>query len=822
MPITALSTGISDAIHRFGTRPYTLAVAVSAALACAGASAQDVGPRSEEEVIVTATRRAESVQDVPLNITALGGDTIQEQGIADLVDVARSVPGLYVIDQGARAANQIIVRGLNANTISGTEALGNAGGGTVATYVGEVPLYIDLKPDDMERVEVLMGPQGTLYGAGTLGGAIRYIPKRPQFDATEVQVRGRGYGLAESDGFGREIGATLNLPIAERLAFRATVGYLDDPGFVDYDYLVREPGVSDPEPDFSNPSDVGANLRRHKDADDEQTLSGRAALRYKPVDGLDINLTYYFQDQDVGGRSVDHHVSFGTDKYVAAHRYLEPSDRRNELLALELTADLGFAELTSASGASRYREKGGRDQTDLLITLEYSYEAFPSFSAFTRERQKDQTFNQELRLVSKTEGPLSWIAGAFFNRLYNRAESKEFTPLYSEFLLTLDPTLGYRPDNFEFISVDKKDQTEQALYGELSYQITDRWQVAAGARWYEYDLKTKNAATVPLFNTVFQGAPADEVGLEFEPGGQKDNGRLFKFNTSYDINDDVMVYATLSEGFRMGNSNGVAACEDPNATGQLPCGLPDELAYSPDKTKNYELGLRSEWFQGRVILNGSIYYIDWKDPQLASTTDNGGLPITRNGKGAQSRGLELYSAAQITGQLLIRASYAYIDAELTDDAPSLLNTFVPPGFNGTRIDVDGQDGDRLPGSPKQQGNVWLNYELPLSTGFKLDLDYGIAAQSDILTKSGKRAGGESLGGFAVHYASATLHADAWTFGLYARNLFNKYAVTGVRSTRASIQTVQDIDGNAVRVRSYYNDLLRPREIGLRFTYDFEL
>src|SRR5690606_9558130 len=145
-----------------------------------------------------------------------------------------------------------------------------------------------------------------------------------------------------------------------------SINYLDDPGFVDYNYLVRQPGVSDPEPDFSNPAEVAANLKRKKDADDEQTLSGRAALRFKPNDVFDANLTYYYQDQENGGRTMDQRAAFDTPKYVSAQRFPEPNDRENELLALEMTADLGFAELTSATGRSRYREHGQRDQTDLL------------------------------------------------------------------------------------------------------------------------------------------------------------------------------------------------------------------------------------------------------------------------------------------------------------------------------------------------------------------------------------------------------------------------------------------------------------------------
>ncbi|MET0984881.1 MAG: TonB-dependent receptor [Steroidobacteraceae bacterium] len=795
-----------------------MAAAISGALTCAPAlSFAQEGPRTEEEVIVTATRRAESIQDVPLNIAAVSGDAIKEEGLSDLAEVARTVPGLFVVDQGARAANQIVVRGLNASSVTASEQLGNNGGGTVATYIGEIPLYVDLRPDDIERIEVLLGPQGTLYGAGTLGGAIRYIPMRPQFDATSVQVTGSGYALSHSDGFGKDVGLTANVPLGEIFAVRASVNYLDDPGFVDYNYLVRTPGVSDPEPPAGARD---ANLRRDKDADDEQTLSGRVAFRIKPTDALDVNLTYYFQDQETGGRTATHSRSFDTGRYEFAARYPEPNDRRNELLALEVMADLGLAELTSATGASWYKEHGGRDQTDLLLQFETGYELFPSFSAFTRETQKDESFNQELRLVSNTEGRFDWIAGAFYNKLKRRATTREFTPLYSEFLVSLDPSIGYRPDGLEYFQRDKRRLEEYALYGELTFHITDRWQVTGGVRHYKYDLDTNTDVALPLLFTSFLGAGPDEIDFGSTPGGQKHNGELFKLNTSFDLTDDVMVYATVSEGYRIGNSNGVEACEDPLPPGQNACGLPNELEYEPDTTTNYELGVRSEWLGGRLLLNGSIYRIDWDDLQVAGATLNGSVPITTNGNGARSQGFDFSFATQLTERLFIRGAYAYTNAELTEDAPNLLTQFVPPGFGSEY--VDGSDGDRLPGSPKHQGSMWLTYDMPWSSAYSVRLNYGLTAQSDVLTRTGRLAGGEALGGFAVHHASASLQADHWTLSLYAKNLFNKYAFTGVRSNVRAAQALADIDGNPVRVRSYYHDILRPREVGLRFSYDFEL
>ena len=158
------------------------------------------------------------------------------------------------------------------------------------------------------------------------------------------------------------------------------------PGFIDYDYIVREPGVSNPQPDFDDPADVAANLRKvEEDADTEETWSGRVALLWQASDAVAANLTYYYQDQHVGGRTVNHDEAIGSGRYVSAHRFLEPNDQKNHLLALELNWDMGFAELTSATGVSKYEASGQRDQTDFLMDLGYGYEEFPAFAAYVRD-----------------------------------------------------------------------------------------------------------------------------------------------------------------------------------------------------------------------------------------------------------------------------------------------------------------------------------------------------------------------------------------------------------------------------------------------------
>jgi iron complex outermembrane receptor protein len=787
------------------------------------------GPASEEDqardvVVVTASRREENVQDTPLNIAAVGSAQIEEQGFTDIADVLAYVPGINVVDRGGRQGNPIIVRGLNADPIGPGDG-NNDGGGTVATYLGEIPIFVDLKLNDMQRVEVLLGPQGTLYGAGTLGGAIRYIPNRPSFAGDTLSLRTEAYQYSESPGLSTDSGFTFNKTFTDNFAIRGSFDILNDTGFVDQPFVVLRPGISEPDPDFNDPSAVAANLKRVEDVDSEDVVSGRLAARWQPLAWLDGTLTYYYQDADIGGRRISsaRGVLPGIGEYENTKRFLEPNRLKNELLALEVSADLGFAELTSATGFSKYSEDGQRDQTDLLISLEYSYEAFPTFAAYTREQGEEERFNEELRLVSTGEGPLSWIVGAFYNELDLVGYSAEYTPGYAAFA-------GFnRPDDLEYFSQARSNLVEQALYGEVAYDITDSLTLTVGARAYEYELKEFTTVDFPLFDPGFVAPGLDEIGdQDFDPTlGQKDDGVLGKVNLAWAVNPDLLVYGTVSQGYRIGNSNGLGECGpfDPNAN-QGACALApgqqfgpnpgdisvrDERQFTADKTNNYEIGAKSTWLGGDLILNGAIYFIEWVDPQVASATVNASIPITVNAEGAESQGFELSGNWQVTDQFSMRGSYSFTQSELTAPVPDLVRTITTPGF-GTAFE-DGQSGDRLPGSPENQFSMFATYEQPLEEG-KLLWNLGYAWQDDVLSRAGGRGDSLTLDAFGIANASLVYDAGTWKGALFANNLFNEYAETGVTSTSLSNQIV-----NGASVRSYYTNIAPPRAIGVRFSWD---
>ena len=812
-----------------------VAFAVTAALSTYYPSHSIAQDAQIEEIVVTATRRANSIQDIPINITAIGGNEIADKRLYGLNEISYLVPGLQIIDRGPRDdVTDIVARGLN------TSGLGPGfSSTTVGTYVGEVPMPIDLKTQDLERVEVLIGPQGTLYGAGTLGGAVRYIPTKPR-DEFEFSLRGTAMSLDHSDGFGSDVGVTVNAPLGDsNFSIRASVDLLDDPGYIDYPYVVREAGVSEPDPDFGNPAEVAANLRRVEDANGEDTLSGRIALRWMPSNNIDATLTYYYQDMEAEGRSLANVQSFGTGEYEAAYRYEEPFDIEKDLVALEIIADLGFAELTSATGVSSYTGLGQRDQTDLLLDFEYGYELFPTFSAFTREDEKNDILTQELRLVSTSSGKLNWIAGLFHYNLEEHLESREFTPGFDQFAFDNFGGVQLRPDSLEYIEITDVDRTETALYGELSYAFAEDWEVTLGARLYDFEDKVSGGFGLPLYDTVFLGASPDATveSISFASNQTDDSGSLLKLNVSHSFSDDILGYLTISEGYRIGGLNAVPQCTPDqiqralNGIQEL-CATEDEILIEADTTTNYEVGVHSTLANGRLVLNAAVYYIEWDKIQIDDTTEFGSLSITSNGGKARSQGAEVSADWRINSNWRLGGTLAFNEAELAEDLGLPFNENSILGDGGTGA-LTTPAGSRLPGSPEVQASLSLAHNRSLNNGWELSVQYGIAYMGDIansvaaeqqfanvpVLNDPARWGGEIIPSYTLHNLSVGISQDQWSAAFFVDNLTDEYAITGTRVSQRMLPANRGLI-NGLPLRNYGYYVGRPRTAGLRFTWDF--
>lgn len=776
------------------------------------AAESDAAVGNANEIVVTATRRSTTLQDVPINISAVGAEQISRNRIDDVQDLAAFTPGMTVTDTGPRSTGDIVLRGISSADAGGGSNQNNA----VGVYLGEVPLYLDFKLIDISRVEVLQGPQGTLYGLGTLSGAVRYIPNRPDPSKFAVEGHSRVFDMAHAKDPGFIMDGAVNVPIiADHVAFRTTVGYYNVPGFIDNNALLLQPGVSDPQPGRSatgpgsslgTPAQQAANFYSKKDVNDERTFTTRNQLLLELNPDIKAYLTYAHQDTKTNGDQSNAAGVLGTGKYENPTRYLEPASRNSNLYAAEFNIGLGgIAQLVATTAWTTSKNKQQNDNTDLLLDLDYGYEAFPQFSSFNQSTETYKQFNQEVRLVSTHGGPFSWVLGGFYNNLRRKNQYREYVPGIADFFGV------FRPDDLEYISFVDTRIREKAVYGEGTFHITDAWQVTGGLRYYKYDAFASGGTDTPLTGGGIRRTPYPLI--QFDPsriksGDTKNDGFVYKANTSYKFSDDLMVYGTYSTGYRTGNVNRVAPCILPLAPGQNVCALPNELAYGPDKTKNAEIGVRGSLFDKRLQFTADVFHVNWNGIQVPSQTVNGAVGITVNASKAVSKGVEFSGQFKITPELSLQGTYSYTDAKLTKDAPGVVISQSVP--------YDTFDGDRLPGSTKHSGSAQLTYTYPLENGADIEATWAATYTGNIYSRIGLRGNGEVIPDYLTHRASVTYHGEHFDIGAFVDNIFDKYAVTGINNDISSFNQVR----TDVVERYYGRNVLTPRRIGvdMRFHY----
>lgn len=789
---------------------------MGAAATPAFAQEEPAAPEAAEEggeIVVTATRRQTTLQDAPINISALSTEALTKNRIDDVKSLSAFTPGLTISDTGPSSTGVIIMRGISS---SSTSTNGSQYQSTVGVYLGEVPLYYDFKLLDINRVEVLQGPQGTLYGLGTLSGAVRQMPNRPNPSKWSIDAHLRAFGQSHSGQPGVNGDVTVNIPIVEdHIALRSTVGYYDNPGFIDYNHLLQQPGVSNPQPvrgptaaqgSFGTPADYAANFYSKKDVNYERTFTTRNQLLLELNPDFKLYLTYAHQETKTEGRQANGAGVLGTGLYEGPWRYLEPSKRSADLYAVELNANVfGFAQLVATAAWTNTKIDQIGDNTDLLLDLDYGYEAFPAFSSYSTNEDRYKQFNGELRLVSSHGGPFSWVLGGFYNNLRNRRFNTEITPGFAAFAGV------NRPDDLEYISFVNTKMKEKAVYGEGTFQITDKWQVTGGLRYYSYAAFAEGGTDTPLFGGGLIRTPYPLI--QFAPsrirsGSTSASGLVWKANTSYKFSPDLTVYATYSTGYRTGNVNRVAPCVLPLPPGQNICALPAELAYTPDRTRNAEIGVRASLFDRRLQVTMTGFHIDWSSIQIPSRTINGATGITVNGGKAVSQGFDIAATVKITPDLVLQGTYAYTDAHLTEFAPNIV---VSQG-----VPYSAPDGSRLPGSAKHSASAQITYTHRLPSGNDIEANWATTYVGDIYSRVGLAGNGEVIPGYVTHRASITYHAEHFDLGIFADNIFDKYAVTAISNDISSYNQTR----SGVIERYYARGVLTPRRVGIDFRFRY--
>lgn len=779
--------------------------------------AQEQGAQQQKqyEVIeVTANRRTQSIQDVPYNISAMSGSELEEGSIQDASEMMRNIAGITVVDRGYRnsgTVNGVIIRGVNVdNGANGDVPLSAVP--TVASYIGETPLYANFILKDIEMVEVLRGPQGTLYGSGSLAGTVKYRMNKPDTEDFYGNVSVSVSQTDGSEGNNLTTDLLLNVPLSDNLAVRANIGKVDNDGIIDYtNVYVLDSNNYAPVPDNGDLATGGPKFRSVEDADYVDIEYGRISALYQASDSFSILLSHQFQQDDIGGRrqtTTGNHWVNGTEEAYGEYEngavQLEPSERDVSLTALEIEVDLGFATLTSSSSVYDHEGQATSDNTGFYAQQHWFqnlYYGSPRPLAKANRGYKDEAFVQEVRLVSNERvADMDWVAGFYYmdNDSYTFQDS--FMPGYQEWAgAAFDwwPTMEnfgmvYTDNDFRYRrNVNFKDK---ALFGELTYHFSDEFRATVGVRAFKNEYDNKTDLSLPIW--PYLGA---------QPNFKTDeNDTLFKVNLSYDISDETMVYATVSEGYRRGGANAVPL--DGNLAER-----PEWQQYNSDMATNYEVGVKGRIGDGMHSYTLSAFRLDWDNPQL-NTASTWGFFTVANGESAQTQGLEFELYGYLTDSLHYVLGYAMVQAELTGDfyAPSSVGA-----VSSTRLVAE--DGAELPLAPEHTFSLSLDYTHELDNDMYWVTQANMYYQSDSLNWLGDDPARQAnIDGFAVVNLSTRLSADDWDLTLYIKNLTNEEGVTGL-ITEGHMGTAPEENflGNSSR-----NYISLPRTIGLSATYRF--
>ena len=776
-----------------------------------------------EEIVVTATRREMNASDIPFNISAITGDEIEAANITDVQELMRAMPGITVADGGGRFAennNVITIRGLNVDpSATDRRFLSDP---TVSTYVGDTPVFANFVLKDIKRVEAMRGPQGTLYGSGSLGGTVRFVMNEPSTEKFEARIDTSIGTTSSSPGQNFSADIMLNIPLSDELAFRFSSGIIDNDGVIDYAnvYATDADGIPLAEGgDIAYGKPIYTN---NKQADTVDVDYSKAALKWTPNDDFEATLTYMNQKGDYGGRR---QVTSGPDgwgeyygDYEIGAVINEPSSNESEFTSLEMTYDLGFATLSSSTSQYDRSYEGISDNTGFfaakgwLYWYGYGYMPRPAMAA---ERQNsEKAFVQELRLVSNGDQNVDWTIGAFYMDQEASAAQQTRARGFQEWWAAAsgpvpyqgylaDPPysyigLYYNPDsNITFDWTHDRDFTDFALFGEVTWNLSEKLAATVGARYFDNEDKVTSQTSFPIFY-VYNPTIEDT---------QEDSDTLLKFNLAWDYSENTMMYGTISEGYRRGGTNAAPVRPDESFPND-----PEWSSFGSDTVMNYEVGIKSQL--DRLNYTMSAFYVDWSDPQVNVATPSGAYYAVANGNSASSKGIETEFNWALSDAITMFGGYTYVDASLSND----LYLHDASDLTSGKSELRATNGAQLPGTPKNTINIGAKHEQILDSGLllitRVDGYYQSDVENSILNIDPDWA--TTLDGFDLWFMSTTLVADHWTASLVAKNLFNE---------RGTVATYKEEYMTSDVVNGFYGTgqkdfITAPRTITLKASYRF--
>jgi iron complex outermembrane receptor protein len=747
-----------------GIRPrsaLTAALAGTCALGSATVWAADQGdadntnrlqPATDlQEVVVTAEKRDSTVQKTPISMTAITGADLQAQGVTDLVEVAQQVPGVSFKTSGP-GQTELEMRGL---TSTGGESP------TVGFYLDETALtppamaqngkvVIDPNLFDLNRVEILRGPQGTLYGAGSMGGTIKLVTNQPDLQHFGVNAEGT-FSDTDGGGFNHTENAMLNLPLAPGIVALRIVGTDENiSGWIDRD-------VVNPFPLEVNNStqrgDVAAApvSERFSDSNWETLRGGRAALLVKPLDALSIDAGILYQSIHQGGpNTID--VPPGNEVHYQPFDVAEPFEDNFNLYTLTAKYDFdGFQIVSATANWTRHQLQ----TQDISEAMQYYIGGFlgpPADFPFSTadgglgagsisEDDYSRQVSEELRIASTGDSPLQWLGGAYYSSFHATSHVYSYYDGFTALFGT-----NNLADNHRLLNID-----QYALFGETSYEMPDHLKSTVGFRYFTYHSDSA---------TSVSGVSANGTSATLYSNAQN-SGVTPKVNLAYIPDDNTTIYGTVSKGFRPGG---------PNSPIPPPC-TPAPEQFGPDSVWSYELGEKLRFAESRVSVNGDIYYEDWSNIQQ-EVAPPCGYKFTTNAGKARVYGAELEVAVIPVVGLTLTESVGYTHAT---------NSTTLPEANVVA-------GDRLLDVPEVTSNTSATYRYPLPLSqpmnlvFRVNNSYVDSIQDITYARN-------TLPAYDLVNSRVGLEADHWSAMFFVDNLTNKVALlsdTGALSANVSI------------------------------------
>jgi len=754
-------------------------------------------PRPDDNVqvvTVTAQGRSENVLKIPYNISVVKGKDLDDNNITSQTDMLREVAGASVVSHDARASgvvSDVTIRGLNVTPAAeGDFQLSTTP--TVSVYVDNTPTFANFILKDISRVEVLRGPQGTLYGSGSLGGTVRYIMNEPEFGSFYGKIDSSVSKTYNSGGTNNSEDIVLNIPLGGNVAMRLSAGREDNSGYIDYTNVY----VLDAKGNPVAPNGIlstQALTRSVPDANWSKIIYDRLSVLAKPTSDLKLELSYQRQSNNVGSGGSP---TIGLNGAGAPYGPYQFGG-----VAFEADYDFGFATLSS--NTSKYHQEGWSlgDNAGLYANhgfLTADYYNYPRPNPVAYRTSGDSALTQELRLVSKKGNAVDYVLGAYYQKQNLTASDFDNINGFSEWAAVAFPSAApyYNAlGNNDFQYQRWQTFFDRAVYGNLTWNFAPTMRVTGGVRSFRDDFSNYTLMAPglnPPYNVPFP--------LKVD---QPDSRSLFMGNFSWDLAPNQLFYTTISQGYRRGGTNAIpltGAFAEADASAWQ--------SYKPDTDINTEIGIKGA--SGELRYNVSLFDIKWHDIQLDTQTPIWGWFAAQNGGTAESRGLEMELSGKLGDAVRYSINYTYTDAKLTQD-------LYTPGSNL----LEAPSGTQLPSVPKNTLSGSLSHVTRFDGGWswtnRISASYQSSVTNTVVTEGPEViTNAATFGGFSLFNISSSLSGDNWNVTLFAKNLSNQLGITGAL-TNASFGTNPAVNFNGSDSKAM---ITQPRTIGISGRYNF--